>query len=162
VGYHNLLSKCDRALVAYLISKAAGTSDDVLHFKSAGDEPRPPFTKCFAESAMELLDHLGAYTVKASVDVHTNAAPDHDSDLEQMRLDSDDRVQAAFDALHETDDGSGGGLADAITAAAVGAGITDFTVDEVKVVAPGIQQGRGERDGEWIDTINLELICRAS
>lgn len=162
MAYHNLLSKCDRALVAYLISSGAGTVDDVFHHKRADDIPSVlPYTACFAQTADELIPFSGVYKVKASVTIHTNAAPDLDQNTEQMQLDSDARVAATFDAMHDLYIQSGDQLADLITAAAASAGISDFTVQSISV-GP-IEQGKGDKDkGEWIDTIDMELICRPS
>jgi hypothetical protein len=161
MAFHNLLSKCDRALVAYLINEGAGSDSDIFHHKRASNIPSPlPYTTVFSESAEEVTDYSATYKVKASVDVHTNAAPDKDEDTDQMKLDSDERTAATFDALHDQYLQSGDKLADAITAAAAGAGVADFSIQDVKVTS--IEQGRGEKEGEWIDTINLELVCRPS
>jgi hypothetical protein len=99
VAYHNIASKVDKALVAYLISQGAGTTDDVFAAKRAGTQPCPPFTVVFTESWAEAQEYSGALLVKCSVEVHTNAAPDKDEDTETMVLDSDERVQATGDAL---------------------------------------------------------------
>jgi hypothetical protein len=157
MAYHNLLSKVDQALVAYLISAGAGTADDVFTHKRAGDLPNPPFTTCFADSGREEVPKSGVYKVKASVDVHTNCAPDKDEDTDQMKLDSDARVAATFDALHDLYEQCGDQLADLITAAARAAGVENFTVQDVAVAE--ISQGRADKDGEWIDSLDLELTC---
>jgi hypothetical protein len=159
MGYHNLLSKCDRALVAYLVSAGAGTAADVFRAKRSEDLPNPPFTVCFSESAMETHPYSGIYSVKASIDVHTNAAPDVDADTEQMALDCDDRVAATFDAMHDQYSQAGDRLADLITAAALAAGITDFFVQDVKIAPPGVEQGIVDKTGEWLNTIHLEITC---
>jgi hypothetical protein len=157
---HNLLSKCDRAIVAYLISDGAGTAEDVFPGKRAANLPNPPFTVVMSEGGSETVPFTGVYTVSTTVEIHTNAAPDQDQDTDQMRLDSDDRVAATFDALHDKFSQCGDQLADLITAAANAAGISDFTVDNVSDFKIG--QGRGEKEGEWIDTLEMQLVCRPS
>jgi hypothetical protein len=160
MAVYNLLSKCDRAVVAYLISDGAGTSADVFPAKQSSNLPNPPFTVVMSESGSEEVQFSGLYNVATTIEVHTNACPDNDQDTEQMRLDSDDRVAATFDAMHDKLFQCGDQLADLITAAAASASITDFSVDNVTDFK--FSQGRGEKDGEWIDTLEFRLICRMS
>jgi hypothetical protein len=158
MAYHSLLSKVDRALVAYLISAGAGTSENIFHHRRAADLPDPPFITCFAESGdPEASPYSGVYSVRASIDVHTNAAPDYEQDTDTMESDSEGQVADTFDALHDLYFHSGDQLADLINTAASGAGIADLFIQNVKIGR--IEQGRAEKDFEWIDTINLEIVC---
>jgi hypothetical protein len=159
VAYHNIASKVDKALVAYLISQGAGTTDDVFAAKRAGTQPCPPFTVVFTESWAEAQEYSGALLVKCSVEVHTNAAPDKDEDTATRVLDSDERVQATGDALMNQTSGAsdGYGLGEEITAAG---GVTDFTCISARLVSG--EQGRDEKQGEWVDVFNLELLCTPS
>lgn len=150
----------DRAVAAFIISEGAGTEDDVFPGKRAPDVPNPPYTVVFSESARST--HPPVYRVKARIDVYTNAAPDKGEDEETMRLDSDERVSTTFDAFHlEADNGQGGhALADAITAAARGslyADLQDFTVQDV--ILGEMEQGSAGKEGQWIDSLNLEIVC---
>jgi hypothetical protein len=160
MAVYNLLSKCDRAVAAYLISDGAGTATDVFPAKRSGDLPNPPFTVVMSEGGSEEVQFSGVYNVSVTIEVHTNACPDEDQDTEQMRLDSDERTAATFDTMHDKFFQNGDQLADLITAAAAGAGISDFSVDNVTDFK--FSQGRGEKDGEWIDTLEFRLICRPS
>jgi hypothetical protein len=160
MAVYRLLSKCDQAVAAYLISESAGTDSDVFPAKRAATLPNLPFTVVLSDDASEVVKYSGNYALSCTVEIHTNSAPDKDQDTEQMRLDSDARVAATFDALHSKYNQSGHDLADLITSAAAAAGIADFTVENVTDIEIG--QGRTERDGEWIDTLTLKLICRPS
>ncbi len=156
---HNLLSKCDRALVAYLIDQGAGTSADVYPAKRSSDKVLPD-TLCHCDSATELAPYSGTYTVSASINVRSQAAST-DDDPEQPREDADARVAATFDAFHRAIDTSGSQLGELVTAAAAAAGVAELTIFNVSV--KHINAGFEEKGSTWIDTLNLELIaCPAS
>jgi hypothetical protein len=159
VGAFNVLSKADRALAAYIISEEAGTEEDTFAGKRAPDAPNPPYTVCFSEDGSS--DHQPTYKVKARIDIYTNCAPEKHEDTEAMKLDSDERVSATWDAFHlEADKGQGGHyLADAITEAARSAGgdLLDFTVTDV--IVGRMEQGSAGKEGMWLDSLNMELVC---
>jgi hypothetical protein len=161
VGFYNILSKVDRALAAYLISEGAGTTDDTFAAKRAPDVPNPPYTVAFSETGRPKVQYGSEYLVKARIDVFTNCAPDKGEDTETMRLDSDDRAAATFDAFHiEENDQSGHALANAITQAARSSGyndLADFTVTDVTIGE--MEQGSAPKEGQWIDSLNLEILC---
>lgn len=144
--------------MAYLISAGAGTSSNVLAGKNAGDLPNPPFIGVLSESATEIIPFSGNYMVRTRIEIHTNAAKSVKMVAATMKTTSDATVQAAFDAIHDHYDGSGHALADLINAASTS--IDSFTVECVEI--RGIEQDRGEKEGEWIDTMNLEILCRTS
>src|SRR6266576_2788284 len=159
---HNLLSKVDRALVAYLISQNAGTADDVFPAKDSGDK-HLNCTICWSERGVEDPPYSGTYVVTAQVQIRTLAAIDVNQDPEEPKALSEDRVAQTFDAFHVGIDSAGDKLADAITEAAHAAGITDFTVQNV---SPGpITQGfddqhaRAMKGSAWVDAIELEILC---
>jgi hypothetical protein len=163
VGRFNILSKVDRALAAYIISEGAGTEDDVFSAKRAADAPDPPYTVAFSESGKETVRYSGTYSVKSQIDIFTNCAPDKGEDTEEMKLDSDERVSATFDAFHlEDNDQSGSALADAITNAGRGLGgdMSDFTVTDVILVE--MEQGSAPKEGMWLDSLSLEIVCTAA
>lgn len=154
---HNLLSKCDRALAAYIISQGAGTADDTYPAKRSEDKALPD-TLCHCDSAAELAAYSGTYSVSASVNVRTQAAitsPSEDPD--QPREDAEERVSATFDLFHLNTDSAGDKLAEAITLAASAAGVSDLTILNVSV--KNISAGFEEKGSAWIDTLNLELTA---
>ena len=159
MAFHNILAKTDKALVAYLISQGAGSESNVFASKRAGDIPNPPFIVVHSESWSEAQEYSGAFTVKASVEVHTNAAPNEDDNEETMVLDSDALVQAVGDALMTQTPGAsdGYGLGEEITNAG---GVSDFTCMSARLV--GGEQGTEGKQGEWVDVFNLELLCMAT
>jgi hypothetical protein len=159
MGLYNILYKVDRAIAAYLIADGAGTEDDTFPAKRAGDVPNPPYTAVFSDSGRRKFQGGSEYVVKTQVNIFTNAAPDVGENTEDMADDSGERVQNVFDAFNlEADDQGGHALADAITntARTLGGDMADFTVTDVTVGE--IEQGAG-KDGQWVDTINMELLC---
>lgn len=164
MGFHNILSKADRAVVAFLVSEDAGDEDDTLPFKRADNTPKPPFTIVASTNWDRVIEGSvrGALIVKTTVEIHTNAAPGKGEDTEGMVDDSEDRVQLVGDALSKQveEAQAGDGLADLITAAARGAGVTDFTCLNAQVVGGDrARSDKGNIDAEWLDSIELELIC---
>jgi hypothetical protein len=159
VAFHNISSKANKALVAYLIAQGAGTADDVFSAKRADTQPYPPFTVVDSESWAEAQEYSGAFLVRCNVEVHTNAAPDKGEDTETMVLDSDERVQATGDALMNQTIGAsdGYGLGEEITSAG---GVTNFTCISARLV--GGEDGRDEKQGEWVDIFKMELLCTPS
>jgi hypothetical protein len=158
VGFHNILSKCDQALAAYLISLGIGDETTIYPSKRALDIENPPYTSCVSVSAKTTAQYSGNWTVEAHIETHTNAAPDKSEDTTTMQEDSNDLASQVADAFlsYNVGDQSGSGLAEAITSAAQSEGI-EFTALDVKVTE--VEQGRTEKQGEWVDTVTLEIIC---
>ena len=152
--YHNLLYKCDAALVAYLVSVGAGTVDDVFPAKRSLGRALPS-TVCHSESGVEDVAYTGRYSVTASVNVRCPMPVDvGDTSAEAVEY-SNDRVAATFDALKMSTGQEGRTLANLITAAATAAGVEDFTA--LNVIDRGIEQGPDQ--DAWVDTIRLEILC---
>jgi hypothetical protein len=167
-GNHNLLSKCDRALVAYIVAQGAGTINDTVPAKRSQDRPLP-CTVAYSERAVEVAPYSGTYLVSASIIVRSEAPADAGEDPEAKPVDSDDRVSAIFDLFHIGIDSSGERLADAITAAARALAadqpdrygdLADLTI--MDVVIKGIEASFEEGTTAWTDTLNLELVAAPS
>jgi|ERR1035441_5082421 hypothetical protein len=164
-NYHNLLSKTDRALVAYLVAQEAGTVADVLPAKRSQDRTLPA-TVCFSNRGQEAAPYSGTYVVSASIIVRSPGAVELNAAANDARLASEERVAQTFDAFHKDIDSAGDKLADDITAAARALAIADpdnngdladFTV--LDVVIKGIDAGVEEGTVVWTDTLELELVC---
>jgi hypothetical protein len=155
---HNILSQCDRALVAYLISVEAGTSDDTYPAKRAADRALPN-TVCHSKSWRFLSPNSGVYVVQAQVLVHTDPNVDVDETAEDKTGASEERVTAVFDAFFTGVDSSSETLADAITQAGRDAdsGLEDFTIQSC--VAESGDSGHDEKRNAWMDAIDLEIVC---
>jgi hypothetical protein len=158
VGVHNILSKTDRALVAYLLSEGVGNSDNVLPGKSAADNPSMPFVVCMSPTCRPTVPFSGNWTVQTEIEIHTSAAPDKDEDTDTMKEESDDLAAQVFDALMRLQEGdqSGSSLADDISAAAHGAGV-DYTATDVMIGE--MEQGNTEKSGEWVDKLTITVTC---
>lgn len=162
--YHNILSKLDRALVAYLISQNAGTAGDVFPAKNSDNKPLP-CTVCYAEKGEEVARHSGTYLCKVQIMVKTLAPDVTDATPGQARLDSDARTAKTFDCFKRNVDSAGDKLAEDITNAARAAAVADpanngdladFTA--LDVLDKGPEAGFDENDA-WVDTLNLEIVC---
>jgi len=114
--YHNLGSKLDRAIVAYLISEGAGTAGDVYPANRSGTKVLPNTTvQAFRGQPNPVCD--GNYNVDVKVLVSMPAAEQPGSENTQaQRVAFDERLARTFDALHLSDDGDTlKATADAIT-----------------------------------------------
>jgi hypothetical protein len=161
--YHNLLSKNDRALAAYLISKGVADSTIVVAAKRSLDKTAP-LVACFSESAVEQAIYSGTYKIVASVNVKTIGVQDAGEGSDAARLASDQLVAKTFDCLHLDIDSSGENLANDITLAARAlsasapagnADLADYTCLDISL--KGIEAGV-EGDA-WVDTLKLEMVC---
>lgn len=165
MGFHNILSKAQRAVVAYLISAGAGTDADIFPAKHAETVDFLPFTAVAATDWSPAVEgsNRATFIVKVTVEIHTNCSQARGEDAETMRSDSDDRVQNTFDALSFADTNSQDGyvLGELITEAARSAGgstdLAQFTCISAKMT--GGDQGHSEKESEWLDSVDLELLC---
>jgi hypothetical protein len=156
MGIHRLLDKAEQAVIAYLESEGVASPHPILPKKKASDLPNPPFIIVGAGKPTETVKRSGNWRVPITVEVHTNAAPDRGDDTDQLESDSTDLASACFDVLNAGIDQDGSALADAITAAATAAGI-ELIVQDVDVKGP--DSGLTEKDREWVDSLELDLIC---
>lgn len=160
MGFHNILSKTDRALAAFVIAQGAGTSADVYPAKR-DDGKTLPCTICVSERFSESPAYTGIFIVDAEVHVRTAASVDEGQTLDQVLSASEIRVQQTFDLFHlDLTDQSGEQLAQDITAAAQGASDPDllyWSAMDVKVVSG--DRGQDESGNAWIDSIRLQILC---
>jgi len=163
IGSYNILSKCDRALAAYLISVDAGSAADVYPAKRSEDKGFPN-TVIFASKARLTTPHSGVFVVEVMVQVRTDPNVDVDQTADEKKVSSEERVTATFDALYSLTDSSSALLADAITVAARASGESDleeFTVQAVTVEQ--LEAGFDPKTNAWTDTMDLELVvCPAN
>jgi hypothetical protein len=158
MSYYNLLSKCDRALVAHLVAQGAGTVYDVLPAKLSLDKSAP-CTICFCDGARELVPYSGVYTVRAQIIVKTLGVVDYGESDTDAKDASEARVAAAFDAFHLDFEQDGALLAETITTAArsLGGDLADFTIQNVELES--FDQGQDDKASAWIDTLELKLTA---
>jgi hypothetical protein len=172
--YHKILSKVDRALVAYLISKNAGTAADTFPNKSSFNK-RLPCTICASEEGKDLSGYSADFTIQSSIIVETAASIDVADAAQAARLASDARVGLVFDAFFtdlgpdKVPDFSGDKLAADITTAARAAAaadptnnadLADLTIQNCKVA--GVEAGFKEDGSAWRDVLNLEILANPS
>ncbi|HRV30442.1 MAG TPA: hypothetical protein P5169_01945 [Kiritimatiellia bacterium] len=160
-AYHNICSKLDRALVAYLLSLNLGTPDDILPAKRAATRSLP-LTVCFTERA-DPIPNTGSYTCRATILLKSHAA-------DTSPAASDARTAATFDAFHTILDHShwdSKKIAAQITAAARAASATpgaedlaDLTLLDVRL---GAQEAAYDHDGDvFVESLQLEIDAAPS
>src|SRR5690242_7472231 len=159
MGANNLLDKCDRALVTFLISEGAGTAADVFPAKHSGEKPMP-CTICQCRPARTHGSPFsGTYEVNAAVRIRSTGIfeepVDNESGVPSER--SGDRVaatNAAFEKYLNTE--SGKDLAAAITSVAP----AGLTIDDV--IPDELDAGFNEKGDAWTDVVFFRLIARAA
>jgi hypothetical protein len=161
MAYHNINSKNDRALMAFIIAQGAGTAADVFPAKrSLGKTVN--HTVCWSETAVETVPYSGTYTIATSIMVKC-LSPD-DGATGAARLTSDQRTAATFDLFFTNVNSSGNSLADLITTAARAlavsdptnhADLADYTCQDVSVKGPET----GFDQDVWVETLNLSIVA---
>ncbi len=166
MGSHNILSKSDRALVAYINSLNPGIGpDSIWPAKRSLDKTINGITAWSHSFSTQREDpYSGNVMVEAFVEVRMSGVIEESESQDSPRLTADDVVSAVFDGFFVGDGQSGEPLGQAITAAAAGADadLAAFTVQSCKVV--GGNQGFNPRailrQGDaWVDVIHLEMLC---
>ena len=151
---HAILSQCDDALAAYLVSVGAGTAEDV-HPAKRSEDKAVPNTICHSRQWRMMTPNSGVYIVQAQILVTTSPSLDDADQLpEEREQTSKDRVSATWDAFFSGVDSDSSALAAAITAAS---GLADFTIQSCEVV--GGDAGYGEKGNTWRDGLDLEIVC---
>jgi hypothetical protein len=169
--FHRILSKTDRALVAYLIAGGAGTSDNVFPARKSIDR-KLPMLVAFSDSFTPVEGAEAISVVKSSIISRSEAAiqPDNSTDQDQ-ELAADALAANAYDLFYSSDDAEVDPtqLADAITSAARDAAAADptnngdlleFKCDQARVTGGALEFNSDQ--GCWEDSITLELIVRPS
>lgn len=167
--YHNLRSKLNRALVAWLIDQGCGGAGDVLPAYSVTDREFPITTVKAAIGTPEVA-LSGNYRIRVLITVKGRAAQTHTTGKPWLaRQLFDARVAATYDALMQTDDQTSlSYTAKAVTSA--GRGLLNTTehpdMDDFTVLAwyeAGFGEAEAEDDGcDWRETLLFDAVCCAS
>lgn len=105
MSYHNLRSKLNRAVAAYLVSAGCGSVNDILPAQSTATRPYPNTT---VKSTIGTPDPplSGDYRVKLHISIKGSATQGVSEPNPQLsRVNFDNRVSQTFDALMESDNG---------------------------------------------------------
>lgn len=159
MGYHNILSKLDRAIVALIVSQGAGTEADTYPAKRDEDKTLPN-TVCIAEDFREEPTRSRCFLIPVALHVRTRSFVDLNETADQVEAASDLKVQQVFDCFYPEEDQDGSVLGRLITEAGRAAGIQDFTCLSAEV--KGGDRGQREKDSAWVDTLQLECYCSAT
>ena len=162
--WHNLHSKTDRALVAYLVSVNAGGTDNTYPAKSSA-EKNIDCIVCWSHDAVEAAPYSGTYVLQTSVQVKTLAINSDTQENDEARIASELRVARVFDAFQTDIDSAGDKLGTDITNAAhafavnnpLHADLADLTI--LNVAVKGTECGIEEGTNAWVDTMNLEIVA---
>lgn len=160
MGYHNILSRSDKALVAYIIAEGAGTAADTFPLKRSLPKT-VPCTIVESRRAIPQIPYSGNYTVFAMIKVRHGGVYDTDGAnlADQPRADSDLRTSATFDLFFWGNGQDGEDLGTRITAAA---GDPDFTCTSCMIDDDGVEQGFERIGAGWCDLLHLKLECAPS
>jgi hypothetical protein len=166
MGFHNICSKVDRALVAYIIRNGAGTDADTFPAKRSEGKPTPPLTICWSHTAEPMMEgpFAGLYKVEAFVEVRVSGVIEENESTDDPKKKAIDRTSATFDLFNAGDGQSGDALGQAITEAAHGgdSDLLDFTALSARII--GFNQGFNPRNPKlmgqiWVDAMHLEVFC---
>ena len=168
MSFHNLLSKNDRAIAAYLIANGVGTAADVFPGKTASAKVIP-CTVIYSDRGNEVAPFSATYELETAVMVKTRAGVDEGAGPQDSRLASELRVAETFDLFHIAVDSSAELLAANITSAARALAIADpaNNADLADYTAIGmrsktIEAGQEEDGDAWIDTLHITVVCAPS
>lgn len=101
--YHNLRSKLNRAIRAWLISQDCGTENDI-HVGFNVKDRDFPLTTIRAAIGTPMPHFSGNYSIRTMITVKGRAQQNSDGDPELARILFDERLAKTFDALMQTDD----------------------------------------------------------
>lgn len=106
MAYHNLGSKLERAVAAYLVNQGCGSIHDVLTSSSREPKQDMLYTIVRATLGKPEVPMSGIYRVQISISVRATAVeePDTDTGLDLSRIAFDDRLSKTFDALMVADE----------------------------------------------------------
>lgn len=170
--YHNLGSKLDRAIVAYLISAAAGTAADILPANSRAKK-NYPVTVVQSRRGIPNPDLSGNYLVDVRVMVEYSAVQEpNEANAEKNRVAADLRLAKTYDALMQSDNDEDlratCGLIEAAGRALVNAGsatdkannadMADFSINGW--YDKGFERGEPDQEGcAWVEVLNFQCSC---
>ncbi|SRR6266496_844822 len=167
--FHKILSKLERAVVAYIIAQGAGTAADTVPGKQSNTK-RLPVTIVWGKHwdvdpphSTEFLCDL-TITCKAS-------APIEDGQLSNDQVAASNlRLGKVFGSFTEPDPNNGSDIPDAITAAARAKATADALLDPVgpdvdladftflNMVAQSGDADTSQK-GTWLDSMDLKVRC---
>src|SRR5690349_20197885 len=98
--FHVILSKSDRALVAFIIAQGAGTEDNTFPTRRALEKQLPVII-CFCESAVPDPGNPGTSIVKANIIVKTSAVLEPtEANPDKPRVDGESIAAPVFDCFY--------------------------------------------------------------
>lgn len=163
---HNVLSKTDRALVAYLTANLVGVEVGIYPAKRSEDR-EVPYVVVFSERAKQDPPGSGHWDLEVAVMIKTAAAPTQDvSETAQDIKDQSEEIEGAIIDLFLSGAHPGQQdteLEDDITSAAQASGaagdsdLSDFVVTDCSLKDQ--EAGFDAKGNNWVTTLNLEVTA---
>lgn len=165
---HDILSMCDRALCAYIISRGAGTRDNTFPGKRSLFKTLA-CTICHSDQFTALDCYSGTSTVMAAIMLKSSAVIEDGQTQDDPWQAASARVKPVYDLFYENELNSGEALGEAITQAARSStapgdeDLKEFTCTNCEVKggtagtnprSPIVAQGNA-----WIDTLHIEMVA---
>ncbi len=163
--FHRILSKTERALVAYLIAQGAGTAATILAGKNSASKTLPISVVWGKHWELD-PPHSREFNVDITIAVKCQLALDAGQTGNVNTLASDALLGPIFGSFTEPDPNNVEAIPVAITNAARIAAINDpdnngdladFTC--LAIMAQSGDSDAVEKEGVWIDTMDLKLRC---
>ncbi len=119
MAHHDILAKCDRALMQFIINSNAGTAADTFPGKWSQDKPIP-CTICFSHSFTtdKELPYSGLYMVESFIEIRSSGVDEQFDTVGSAAGRAISRNEATYDLFFQGDGASGQILGGLITAAA--------------------------------------------
>ncbi len=150
--YNVILSKCEKAIKAWLATRSIGTTN-IYTGKRSLDKAAPSVI-VYAEKATEYPRNSGHYNVTVHIFVKSDmAGPENDTQATTQEDAHDTLVAKTFDSMKVYDTVTANYLADQISAL-----VSDFTVYNVGETG-GEDVEAGADEDVWQDKMTLTLYC---
>ncbi len=168
--FHKILSKLERAIVAYIIAQSAGSDSDTLPGKRSGVKTLP-VTIAWAKHYDREPAHGTEFMCDLTISCKYSAPLDVGQLGDDNRAGADLRAGKVFGCFTEPDPNSGNDIPDAITAAARAKATADDAlepkgpdVDLADFTCLNIAGESGDSDANeagnvWIDSMELKIRC---
>lgn len=167
--FHKILSKLERAVVAYIIAQEAGTAADTVPGKQSNTKTRP-ITIVWGKHWEVDPPHSTEFACDLTITLKTDGLLKEDQLTNDQVAASNERLGKVFGSFTEPDPNNGSDIPDAITAAARAKAAADALLDPVgpdvdlaDFTFLNIVSQSGDADatekGTWVDSMDLKVRC---
>ncbi len=168
--FHKILSKLERAIIAYIIAQSAGTASDTLPGKRSAVKTLP-VTIAWGKHYERQPEHGTEFMCDLTLSCKYSAPLDAGQLDDDNRAAADLRAGKVFGSFTEPDGNNGSDIPDAITAAARAKAaadallstpgpdvdLADFTC--LNIAGEAGDSEASEANDVWIDSMELKIRC---